>query len=192
MKPLIEIRYNRGPSFYLTMSGGIAGFGFMFASPWLIVASDNFSKWWIAFVVSIPLWFSIWCLVVYRFYRLIVSPDSQFNFNEILIYQDRIVINGETFDPKRIEIKYEPRRYLTHGVVLCADKCICAFIHESIFGRLTGENPATVVDVLQKIKQGIHIDGPVEQKFERRLFGYVVLAVLMLGVLLFYGLARWR
>jgi hypothetical protein len=131
-------------------------------------------------------------LVVYRFYRLIVSPDSQFNFNEILIYQDRIVINGETFDPKRIEIKYEHRRYLTHGVVLCADKCICVFIHESIFGRLTGENPATVVDVLQKIKQGIHIDGPVEQKFERRLFGYVVLAVLMLEVLLFYGLARWR
>jgi hypothetical protein len=118
--------------------------------------------------------------------------DSQFNFNEILIYQDRIVINGETFDPKRIEIKYEHRRYLTHGVVLCADKCICVFIHESIFGRLTGENPATVVDVLQKIKQGIHIDGPVEQKFERRLFGYVVLAVLMLEVLLFYGLARWR
>ena len=101
-------------------------------------------------------------------------------------------MNGETFDPKRIEIKYEPGRYLTHGVVLCADKCICAFIHESIFGRLTGENPATVVDVLQKIKQGIHIDGPVEQKFERRLFGYVVLAVLMLEVLLFYGLARWR
>jgi hypothetical protein len=174
------------------MSGHIAGFGFLFALPWLIVAGDNFSKWWIAFVVSIPLWFSIWCLVVYRFYRLIVSPDSQFNFNEILIYQDRIVINGETFDPKRIEIKYEHRRHQTHGVVLCADKCICAFIHESIFGRLTGENPATVVDVLQKIKQGIHIDGPVEQKFERRLFGYVVLAVLMLEVLLFYGLARWR
>lgn len=119
--------------------------------------------------------------------------DSSFNFNGILIYQDRIVINGETFDPKRIDIKYEYRRHFTHGVVICADKLFCTFIHEStFFGRLTGANPATVIDVLQKIKQGIHMDGPVEQKFERRLFGYVVLAVLMLEVLLFYGLARWH
>jgi hypothetical protein len=183
MTPIIRIRYRKNLRYYLGTGAELLLMGLILLAflPFLVISF--FTTSWIAACVSFPVWFPLWCFAVATTHR---KEVYRLTFNEILIFQDRIVINGEVFDPKQIEIGYSVLRTPKFGFAIHTDTrgVICFFLQESLFvGNPTGTSPKTVLEVLRKIKQGVRIDGPVEHQFDRGVtIGLVALFLSLLAL----------
>lgn len=150
MDPIITIKYKKNFRYYAQMFGHILFILFFVCAG--IYGSDIGKA--CAFFLVILLMIN----GVYTFH-LISS------FKGITINKNEIVINGISYNPNHINMKYyySPRGNIRYFNVYYSGTMICKFIHESLpMGNITGTNHDKIIEVLQKIKNGIEVTGPID------------------------------
>jgi hypothetical protein len=132
---------------------------------WIETGALILRKYGLVFIVS--------GLNLYWAYRIILLT---LKFKEILIFQDKVVINGTAFDPKLIEMKFFGgyRGRLRVCWVYCSGRRICGFPYDSFLLDAPGPNKETILDVLSKVKRGEPVIGPVEHRFDYDIPPWVI------------------
>ena len=122
MTPLITIKYRKGPRYYLYLI--ITAAYFLLASllcsyfSYVLYSAAITATSWDAKRVS-NLLGCVWlfCLGVLLFYAGCRIFLTTLKFREILMFQDKVVINGTAFDSKLIEMKFVG--FNRSGFILC-------------------------------------------------------------------------
>lgn len=182
MDSIITIRYKKNFRYYAQMVGYILFILFFVCAG---IYGSDIGKVCAFFVVII-----LMINGVYTFYLIL-------SFKEITITKNEIVINGTSYNPNHIDMKYyySPRGNIRYFNIYYSGTMICKFIHESIpMGNITGTNHDKIIEVLQKIKNGIDIVGPIDHSIKEIKTDKIIMAlpVIFSLIIILLSLILWE